>query len=83
MDAYCSVFGTFGGSGSVGWLRMNLEMHLHLNSEFISNKLRTEFALNLACVAPAPFNFEMAYASPPTQSSKVAQLAALFCGDEV
>ena len=26
---------------------MNLEMHLHLNSEFVSNEFRTEFALNL------------------------------------
>ena len=26
---------------------MNLEMHLHLNSEFASNEFHTEFALNL------------------------------------
>ena len=26
---------------------MNLEMHLHLNSEFVFNKFRTELALNL------------------------------------
>ena len=26
---------------------MNLEMHLHLNSEFVSDEFRTEFALNL------------------------------------
>ena len=43
MDAFCSVFGTFSGSGP----RMNLEMHLHLNSEFVSNEFRTECALNL------------------------------------
>ena len=47
MDAYCSVFGTFGGSGPVGWPRMNLEMHLHIISEVVSNEFRTEFALNL------------------------------------
>ena len=47
MDAYCSVFCTFGGSGPVGWPRMNLEKHLHLNSESVSNEFRTEFALNL------------------------------------
>ena len=47
MDAYCSVFGTFGGSGPEGWRGMNFEMHLHLNSEFVSNEFCTEFALNL------------------------------------
>ena len=47
MDANWSVFGTFGGGGPVEWLRMSLEMHLHLNSEFVSNEFRTEFALNL------------------------------------
>ena len=47
MGAYCSVFGTFAGSGPVGWPRMNLEMHLHLNSEFVSNEFCNEFALNL------------------------------------
>ena len=26
---------------------MNLEIHLYLNPEFVSNKFRTEFALNL------------------------------------
>ena len=26
---------------------MNLEMHFHLNSEFLSIEFRTEFALNL------------------------------------
>ena len=29
------------------WLRLNLEMNLHLNSEFVSNEFRTKFALNL------------------------------------
>ena len=47
MDAYRSVFGIFGGSGPVGWPRMNLEMHLHLNSKFASDEFRTKFALNL------------------------------------
>ena len=46
MDAYPSVVGTLGGGGPVGWPRMNLEMHLHLNSELVSNEFRTEFALN-------------------------------------
>ena len=41
MDAYSSVVGTLG----VGWPRMNLEMHLHLNSELASNEFLTEFAL--------------------------------------
>ena len=43
MDAYPSVVGTLGGGGPVGWPWMNLEMHLHLNSELASNK----FSLNL------------------------------------
>ena len=47
MDDYCSGFGTFGGSGPVGWPSMNFEMNLHLNTEFVSNEFRTEFALNL------------------------------------
>ena len=34
MDAYPSVFGTFSGNGPVGWPRMILLMHMHLNSEF-------------------------------------------------
>ena len=33
-----------------------------------------------ACVAPAPFNFEMANAPPPPLSSNVVVLAALFVG---
>ena len=44
MDAYPSVVGTLGGGGPVGWLWMNLEMHLHLNSELASNEFLTEFA---------------------------------------
>ena len=47
MDAYPSVVGTLGDGGPVGWPRMNLEMHLHLNSELASNELLTELALNL------------------------------------
>ena len=47
MDAYPSVVGTLGGGGPVGWPRMNLEMHLHLNSELASNQFLTEFALSL------------------------------------
>ena len=47
MDAYPSVVGTLGGGGPVGWPRMNLEMHLHLNSELASNEFLTEFALKL------------------------------------
>ena len=30
---------------------MNLEMHLHLNSEFVSNEFCTEFALNLDLIS--------------------------------
>ena len=45
MDAYPSVVGILGGGGPVGWPRMNLEMHLHLNSELASNEFLTEFAL--------------------------------------
>ena len=47
MDAYPSVVGTLGGGGPVGWPRMNLEMHLHLNSELASNGFLTEFALKI------------------------------------
>ena len=47
MHAICSAFGTFGGSGPVRWPQMNFEMHLHLNSEFVSDEFCTEFVLNL------------------------------------
>ena len=47
MDAYPSVVGTLGGGGPVGWPRMNLEMHLHLNSELASNEFLTEFAFKI------------------------------------
>ena len=47
MDAYPSVVGTLGGGGPVGWPRMNLEMHLHLNSGLASNEFLTEFALKI------------------------------------
>ena len=47
MDAYPSVVGTLGGGGPVGWSRMNLEMHLHLNSELASNEFLTEFAFKI------------------------------------
>ena len=47
MDAYPSVVGTLGGGGLVGWPRMNLEMHLHLNSELASNEFLTEFAFKI------------------------------------
>ena len=36
--------GTLFGDGPVGWPRMNLEMHLHLNSELASNEFLTDFA---------------------------------------
>ena len=36
-----------GGGGPVGWPRMNLEIHLHLNSELASNEFFTEFALKI------------------------------------
>ena len=39
--------GTLGGGGPLGWPRMNLEMHLHLNSELASNKFLTEFAFKI------------------------------------
>ena len=38
---------TLGGGGPVGWPRMNLEMHLHLNSELASNEFLTEFAFKI------------------------------------
>ena len=47
MDAYPSVVGTLGGGGPVEWLRMNLEMQLHLNSELASNEFLTEFAFKI------------------------------------
>ena len=47
MDAYLSVVGTLGGGGPVGWLRMNMEMHLHLKSELASYEFLTEFALKI------------------------------------
>ena len=47
MDAYPSVVGTLGGGGPVEWPRMNLEMHLHLNSELASNEFLTEFAFKI------------------------------------
>ena len=47
MDAYPSVVGTLGGGGPVGWPRMNLEMHLHLNSELASNEFVIEFAFKI------------------------------------
>ena len=42
-----SVDSTLGGGGPVGWPRMNLEMHLHLNSELASNEFFTEFAFKI------------------------------------
>ena len=47
MDAYPSVVGTLGGGGPVEWPRMNLEMHLHLNSELAFNECLTEFAFKI------------------------------------
>ena len=47
MDVYPYVGGTLGGGGPVGWPWMNLEMHLHLNSELASNEFLTEFALKI------------------------------------
>ena len=47
MDANPSVVGTLGGDGPVGWPRMNLELHLHLNSELASNEFLTEFAFKI------------------------------------
>ena len=47
MDAYPSVVGTLGGGGPVEWPRMNLEMHLHLNSELGFNEFLTEFAFKI------------------------------------
>ena len=38
---------TLGGGGPLGWPRMNLEMHLHLNSELASNEFLTEFAFKI------------------------------------
>ena len=47
MDAYPSVVGTLGSGGPVEWPRMNLEMHLPLNSELAFNEFLTEFAFKI------------------------------------
>ena len=47
MDAYPSVVGTLGVGGPVEWPRMNLETHLHLNSELASNEFVIEFAFKI------------------------------------
>ena len=47
MDAYPSVVSTLGAGGPVEWPRMNLEMHLHLNSVLASNEFLTEFAFKI------------------------------------
>ena len=47
MDANPSVVGTLGGGGPVGWPRMNLEMHVHLNSELAFNEVLTGFAFKI------------------------------------
>ena len=47
MDAYPSVVGTLGGGGPVEWSRMNLEMHLNLNSELAFYEFLTEFAFKI------------------------------------
>ena len=47
MDAYPFGAYTLSGGGPMGWPRLNLEMHLHLNSELVSNEFVTDFALNL------------------------------------
>ena len=39
--------GTLGGDGPVEWSQMNLEMHLHLNSELASNEFLTKFAFKI------------------------------------
>ena len=51
MDAYPSVVGTLGGGGPVGSPRMNLEMHLHLNSKFALKirKIPSGFAFVRQC----------------------------------
>ena len=56
MDVYFSVVGTLGGGGPVKWPRMNLEMHLHLNSELASNEFLTEFAFEIRKI-PSGFAF--------------------------
>ena len=38
---------------------MNLEMHLHLNSELASNEFLTEFALNLHLKSERPSGFDL------------------------
>ena len=47
MDAYPSIGGTLGGGGPMGRPRMNLKMHLHLNSKLASNEFFTEFAFKI------------------------------------
>ena len=50
MDAYPSVVGSLGGGGPVEWPRMNLEMHLHLNSDLASNEFLTEFPFKIRTI---------------------------------
>ena len=52
MDAYPSVVGTLGCGRHVGWPRMNLEVHLHLNSELASDEFLTEFAFKIRKIPP-------------------------------
>ena len=47
ITAQMIFVGTLGGGGPVGWPRMYLEMHLHLNSELASNEFLTEFAFKI------------------------------------
>ena len=47
MDAYPFVVGTLGGGGPAEWPRVNLKMHLHLNSELASNEFLTEFSFKI------------------------------------
>ena len=77
-----SVVGTLGGGGPVGWPRMNLEMHLHLNSELASNEFLTEFAFKIRKI-PSGFALvrqctEQATAGRTHASMSVRRLVGCF-----
>ena len=74
MDAYPSVVDTLGNGGPVGWPRMNLEMHLHLNSELASNEFLTEFALKFRKI-PSGFALVRQYREQATVGRTYANMS--------
>ena len=74
-----SVVGTPGGGGPVGWPRMNLEMHLHLNSELASNEFLTEFAFKIRKI-PSGFALVRQYREQATVGRTHAGNASMSVG---